>query len=211
MAAEARNYLVQHAHGRHVRLKNTVIDSYGRVLANVILNDIRSWSSYMSWRIKGLFIRINALVTRRKGPIDAQPSSLGITFNEKKPGMRASIGGTGAAGPQGDDDPLLNRALVRYGLARFEHVKSEYAGSLRLAEETAKDRNLGIYSSACRSAIPPGACGIKGNIRQGIKRYYTSGCRQYNQVIVDLSYGDRWFCSGREAEDAGFTLSPSCK
>lgn len=39
MAEEARGKLVSLALGRHVRLKNTVTDSYGRMLANVIVKD----------------------------------------------------------------------------------------------------------------------------------------------------------------------------
>ena len=37
MADEARNKLVDLAQGRHVRLKNVVTDSYGRMLANVLV------------------------------------------------------------------------------------------------------------------------------------------------------------------------------
>lgn len=39
MAAEARTKLVGLAQGRHVRLKNTVTDSYGRMLANVLVTN----------------------------------------------------------------------------------------------------------------------------------------------------------------------------
>ena len=38
-------------------------------------------------------------VTRRKGPIEAKPSSLGQTSMDHESGMRASMGGRGAAGP----------------------------------------------------------------------------------------------------------------
>ena len=40
MADEARTKLVELAQGRHVRLKNVVTDSYGRMLANVI---VKGW------------------------------------------------------------------------------------------------------------------------------------------------------------------------
>ena len=36
--------------GKHVRLKNITKDSYGRILANVIVEDFPTWISYLRWR-----------------------------------------------------------------------------------------------------------------------------------------------------------------
>jgi|APTNR8051073442_1049403.scaffolds.fasta_scaffold11754_1 endonuclease YncB( thermonuclease family) len=52
----------------------------------------------------------------------------------------------------------------------------------------------------------PDGCPIKGNInRKGERIYHTPwGSRDYGRTKVDTSKGDRWFCSEREAVDAGW-------
>jgi len=47
MADEARKTLEEASLGKHVRLKNTVKDSYGRILANVIIENPSSWIAYL--------------------------------------------------------------------------------------------------------------------------------------------------------------------
>lgn len=50
LSDEARNELSRLASGKHVRLKDTVTDDYGRVLAIVIVEDFRTWISYLAMR-----------------------------------------------------------------------------------------------------------------------------------------------------------------
>lgn len=47
MATEAQEALAVAAKGRHMRLKNVVTDDYGRQLANVIIEDLPTWFSYL--------------------------------------------------------------------------------------------------------------------------------------------------------------------
>lgn len=49
MAGEARERLVSLALGKHVRLKDTVTDGYGRLLANVIVEEFDAWRRYLAW------------------------------------------------------------------------------------------------------------------------------------------------------------------
>ncbi len=58
MADEARAKLVDLAQGRHVRLKNVVTDSYGRMLATVIVEDWPAWIGYMQKRFDPLLQRV---------------------------------------------------------------------------------------------------------------------------------------------------------
>jgi micrococcal nuclease len=54
------------------------------------------------------------------------------------------------------------------------------------------------------SAPPPG-CLIKGNISaDGEKIYHVPGGRSYDRTVIDLSRGERWFCSEQEAQAAGW-------
>jgi len=111
-----------------------------------------------------------------------------------------------------EPDPLLQRGMVSGGLARSKAATSNpYYGVLKSAQEIARSRKLGIWSDACRSQLPVNQdCTIKGNVRQGKKFFYPESCRQYEQVVVDTAYGDRWFCSSAEGLKAGFTPAPGC-
>ncbi len=48
-------------------------------------------------------------------------------------------------------------------------------------------------------------CDIKGNInREGERIYHTLASPWYERTIIDLSQGERWFCSEAEAQAAGW-------
>jgi endonuclease YncB( thermonuclease family) len=64
LADEAREELQRLALGKHVRLKDIVIDDYGRVLSIVIVEDFPTWISYMRSRIRGLPLNPDPLVNR---------------------------------------------------------------------------------------------------------------------------------------------------
>lgn len=108
-------------------------------------------------------------------------------------------------------DPMVNRHMISHGFAKFSGGNGPYRESLESAREYAKQNKLGIYSDQCRGPSGQLGCEIKGNIRQGKKVYYTSSCPTYNQVIVDQSFGDTWFCSEEEAGAAGFSFAPRCE
>ena len=51
-------------------------------------------------------------------------------------------------------------------------------------------------------------CLIKGNISsKGIKIYHEPRGAYYNRTVIDVSKGERWFCSKKEAEIAGWRAS----
>ncbi len=52
MADQARLRLEHAALGRHVRMKNTLTDSYGRILANVIVEDPKAFFAYNMFQIR---------------------------------------------------------------------------------------------------------------------------------------------------------------
>lgn len=149
MATEAREKLRSLVMKKKVKLEDTMTDDYGRILANVIVEDF--WTH-----------------------------------------------------------PLLNRALVSAGLAKYIYVQSPYSQVLKDAMESAKSNKLGIWSETCRRINPINDCVIKGNTREGEKVYHLPSCDNYDQVIVDQSYGDSWFCSEKEAISAGFRKATGC-
>jgi len=71
-------------------------------------------------------------------------------------------------------------------------------------------RNPGRPERSSRSAEPaaPGAdgdCRIKGNISgEGQRIYHVPGSASYTQTQINPARGERWFCSEREAQAAGW-------
>lgn len=63
----------------------------------------------------------------------------------------------------------------------------------------------GALAPAPSPTPAPGQCLVKGNINaQGQKLYHAPGSRSYNATVIDVSKGERWFCSEAEAEAAGW-------
>jgi hypothetical protein len=54
------------------------------------------------------------------------------------------------------------------------------------------------------SPPPDPACPIKGNISSGGQIFHVPGQRDYCKTVIDLSKGERWFCSEAEAVAAGW-------
>lgn len=106
---------------------------------------------------------------------------------------------------------LVNKVLVEEGLARFSYVSSPYYEELKEAANKAKAEKRGIHSDLCRGTTPMTNCTIKGNINtEGEKFYHLPHCLHYNEVIVDRAFGDRWFCTEKEATTAGFRKAAGC-
>lgn len=146
MAEEAREKLRSFALRKIVRLEDTVTDDYGRILANVSIDNI-----------------------------------------------------------------LLNQVLVEEGLAKNSHVRSSRSDEIKAASDLARQEKRGIYSDTCRTSAPSADCLIKGNTRAGQKIYHLPTCYNYDQVIIDESFGDSWFCSEKEAQQAGFIRASGCR
>ncbi len=54
-------------------------------------------------------------------------------------------------------------------------------------------------------------CNIKGNINaSGEKIYHMRGCPNYNETEIDISSGEKTFCSESEAVSAGWRKSFNC-
>ena len=102
--------------------------------------------------------------------------------------------------------------MLREGLGRQESMGSSQTDLLKIAHQRAFDNKQGIYSPTCRAEKPDKPnCLIKGNTYPNGKNYYHfPSCDQYNQVIVEKDLGENWFCTEKEAQDAGYLKAPGC-
>lgn len=106
---------------------------------------------------------------------------------------------------------MVNRVMVEEGLGKYGFSGTQYNRVLSSAHEAARTGKLGIYSPACRQVESKRYdCQIKGNIRDGKKTYHLPSCANYADTIVDTSFGDRWFCTEKEAAASGFVRATGC-
>jgi len=113
------------------------------------------------------------------------------------------------------DDLFVNEDIVKKGLGLYQRQGGTETETLKSANEYARDNSLGIFSEQCyqKDTNPDNPdCIIKGNIasRTGEKIYYLPNCSNYGQVIIEKSEGEDWFCTEKEAQDAGYTKSVNC-
>lgn len=108
---------------------------------------------------------------------------------------------------------LISEVLVRDGAAYYE-TSGQAIPELTKASGFARDHRLGVYSPKCtqttNTAHPN--CVIKGNLRSRpvVKTYHFPGCGQYDHTFLELSRGDEWFCTEKEAKAAGFVKGSDC-
>lgn len=109
---------------------------------------------------------------------------------------------------------LINEEILKTGWARFHSDSNSKREKLKTAYDEVKSQQKGIYSSLCRQTKNPDnpACIIKGNIDRsaGTRKYYFPGCVQYEFAIIEKDIGENWFCTEKEAQEAGFEKSKTC-
>lgn len=109
---------------------------------------------------------------------------------------------------------LINEEILKSGWARYHSDQSTVTEELKATAEKAKSEGLGIFSPKCYQTKNPDnpRCVIKGNTdkNSSLKNYYFPGCPQYEFTIVEKDLGEDWFCTEKEAQEAGFTRAKNC-
>ncbi len=110
------------------------------------------------------------------------------------------------------DEIFVNRELIAGGYVRFHHDTSTRADDLKalgLEIKTAKQGIFGACQSMTNTKNPK--CMIKGNIDRTRKTYHMPGCTQFPFTVVEEDIGEQWFCTEKEAREAGYTKSERCE
>ena len=109
---------------------------------------------------------------------------------------------------------FVNEELVKQGWLRFDGHKSSKGGALKAAYQLAREEKRGVFSPLCQQEknLDNPECIIKGNIdkNSGVKTYHFPGCSGYSRAIVEKDLGDQWFCTEKEAQEAGFKKAKTC-
>ncbi|MBU1085019.1 MAG: thermonuclease family protein [Candidatus Beckwithbacteria bacterium] len=102
------------------------------------------------------------------------------------------------------DGKMVNEELLKMGAGEFQRDNNNHKYEERLitVAENSKEEKRGLWS-VCGEK---GECLIKGNIdRNDVRYYHLPTFRHYEQVVMRLDLGDKWFCSEEEAIKKGFT------
>lgn len=110
---------------------------------------------------------------------------------------------------------LINEKMLKDGWAKPNYDPNTESETLKTAYKYASENKLGLYSSLCKkiNPTPPSKnCTIKGNIDKatGDHFYHLVTCPHYKQIVLDLDIGEAFFCTEKEAKDAGFTKASEC-
>jgi len=118
------------------------------------------------------------------------------------------------------DDIFVNLELVKQGFASSYAYPPDikYQEEFLEAEKEAREAERGLWK-ACPipsptteiQETPINDCDIKGNIStSGEKIYHLPGCGSYAKTQIDEKRGERWFCSEKEAQEAGWRKALNC-
>ena len=113
------------------------------------------------------------------------------------------------------DGVFVNELLVKEG---FAHASSyppdiKYQDLINSAQEEARSHNKGLWAGCQEGKSDTSqnqeGCVIKGNISfsTGEKIYHMLGQEYYDKTAIDESKDERWFCTEKEAQDAGWRKS----
>ena len=113
------------------------------------------------------------------------------------------------------DGLLINEEIAKLGFAKLNYDPSSQSEKIKLAGQNASKKKLGIFGPECKKTARDDAktdCKIKGNIDKstGDRLYHLPSCRHYKYIVLDLDTDENYFCSEKEAQDAGFKLAPDC-
>ena len=119
------------------------------------------------------------------------------------------------------DGLFVNLELVKQGFANSYSYPPDikYQKEFLAAEIGAREAERGLWK-ACPVVATPTIkvqetsvidCDIKGNIStSGEKIYHLPGCGSYVKTQIDEQRGERWFCSEKEAQEAGWRKALNC-
>ncbi len=125
-----------------------------------------------------------------------------------------------------EDGTNINLLMIKEGYA-YEYTYNlpyKYQTEFKNAQKQAEANKAGLWSpnacnedatkSASTNAIETSnanSCTIKGNISSSKEKiFHMIGCGSYNKTVIDESRGEKWFCSEKEAIDAGWRKALNC-
>jgi micrococcal nuclease len=128
-----------------------------------------------------------------------------------------------------EDGTSFNLLMIKMGYA-YEYtydVPYKYQAEFKQAQKEAEANKAGLWGdSVCPNTTTAAGvtttgaatqtngtstCNIKGNIGSTKEKiYHVIGCGSYAKTTIDESKGEKWFCTEKEAVDAGWRKALNC-
>lgn len=128
-----------------------------------------------------------------------------------------------------DDGLFFNLEMIKqgYGYEYTYDLPYAYQAEFKEAQKYAEQNKLGLWAdNVCAdfsaadkpeslnspdAPAPNPQCLIKGNINsKGEKIYHLQNCGSYVKTAIDENAGEKWFCSEKEATQAGWRKAKNC-
>lgn len=112
------------------------------------------------------------------------------------------------------DGELVNQYLAKNGFVYYNGDVTTASEIIKADSHFARENKLGIFSETCSPTKPiKPECNIKAQLQHNTNKkiYLLQGCRDYVQTLVERYKGEDYYCTEREAQEAGFTKSPECQ
>lgn len=126
-----------------------------------------------------------------------------------------------------EDGLFYNKYMIEQGYAHeyTYNAPYKYQTEFKNAQKEAENKKAGLWASdTCNGDTTktsttadttqtnsPNSCTIKGNISSSKEKiYHMVGCGSYNKTVIDESKGEKWFCTEKEATDAGWRKALNC-
>ena len=110
-------------------------------------------------------------------------------------------------------DGLVNAAMLASGWAELNDRDNLDSAELKEAANEAREHAKGVFSDECTQQTNPSRpnCTIKANVTtNNVPTYHFPGCASYKTTDIQLHHGDRWFCTEKQAQKAGFRKAKTC-
>lgn len=109
-------------------------------------------------------------------------------------------------------DGNVGQKMLSKGLATYATKSKQEQPQLLQTSQKARDKKIGVYSEKCTQNVnlQNPKCNIKANTTADVNYYRTPDCKYYDTTLVQLHMGDKWFCTEKEALEAGFTKGTDC-
>jgi micrococcal nuclease len=107
------------------------------------------------------------------------------------------------------DEAFVDKIMLEEGFGKLINKKNiPYGITLSSAQDSAQKAKRGIWSELCQG----NGCQIKGNYRKDNNTYiyHLPSCYNYDKIVVNEKERDQWFCTEKEALEAGFRKSEDC-
>lgn len=119
-----------------------------------------------------------------------------------------------------EDGTNINLLMIKEGYAHeyTYNLPYKYQTEFKNAQKQAEANKAGLWSpDACNGDVIKSvtsnvnSCTIKGNISSSKEKiFHMIGCGSYNKTVIDESKGEKWFCSEKEAINAGWRKALNC-